>query len=407
MRTLAPTFSSSKVRPETTFTFVTTAKNPSVIFSPVSTPRYGHDSETKALQDKQTAAEPTAKPQPSNDQRPTNPPGWPRESAKEPPKATYKVTVAPTTVIINDQTFKQENPSETKRVTVSGAEFVINPSEVLGGGTVIDRPGNVGRSTMVPSSTEVGGLPVVVAPAGTQDVVVVGGTTLQVQATPVTIVVRGQKVTVQPSAIVFPRQTVSISRTSPAQTEIVVAGGEMVSAIGPSVVVIRSTTFTYGLVSSTITKVVDDDTILIGPSGVSVRNVTVGGPNAKTSDSAYEIVGGATVTQAGASVVVVDGTSFTVGPGRGITTKVFGGESITIGPSGVVISTLTLAYPFGPTVITSVDIDVATTAAAPSPVPSVTKKKNGGAAARHATSNAGIHFGFCIAICAWVLGRMV
>ncbi|GKT85344.1 LOW QUALITY PROTEIN: hypothetical protein Ct61P_03194 [Colletotrichum tofieldiae] len=51
-----------------------------------------------------------------------------------------------------------------------------------------------------------------------------------------------------------------------------------------------------------MTKVVDDDTILIGPSGVSVRNITVGGPKAKTSDTAYEIAGGATITQAGASV---------------------------------------------------------------------------------------------------------
>ncbi|KZL63706.1 hypothetical protein CT0861_09489 [Colletotrichum tofieldiae] len=305
---------------ETTFTFVTTAKNPSVIFSPVSTPRYGHDPETRALQDKQAAAKPTAKPQSStNDQRPPNPPGSPRESAKEPPKATYMITVGPTKVIINDQTFTQENPSETKRVTVGGAEFTINPSEVLGGGTVIEWPGNVGRSTMVPSSTEVGGLPVVIAPSGKQSVVVVvvGGTTLTVQATPVTAVVQGQTVAIQPSAIVLPRQTVPINHASPVQTEIVVAGGEMISAIGPSAVVIRSTTFTYGLVSSTMTKVVDDDTILIGPSGVSVRNITVGGPKAKTSDTAYEIAGGATITQAGASVVIVDGTSFTIGPGRG------------------------------------------------------------------------------------------
>ncbi|KAK1729595.1 uncharacterized protein BDZ83DRAFT_748337 [Colletotrichum acutatum] len=466
-----PTFSST-LGPETTVTFVTTAKNPSVVFSPISTPRYGHDPETQAPQDRRSSAKPTAKPtpkptpstqSPNNDPRPS---GSPRESAKEPPKATYMITVAPTKIVINDQTFTQNDPSGTTKVTVNGDEFTINPSEVIGGGTIVDRPGNVGRSTMVPSSTVVGDLPIVIAPAGTQNVVVVGGTTFGVQATPITAVVEGQTITIEPSAVIVPDQnapiggaapvttvvkgqtitlvpsaagvsgeivssgrsaplttaingqkttiqpsavvavpkrTVSISRTSPVQTEIVVAGGEMITAIGPSVVVIRSTTFTYGLVSTVITKVVDDDTISIGPSGVSVRNTTVGGPGAKATDTTYEIVGGASVTQVGASVVVVDGTSFTVGPGKGTTTKVFGGETITIGPSGVVVSTITLPYPFGPTVITT--IDVPSTAAAPSPVPSETKK-NGGGAVRPARALTGLHLEVCIAIGVWVLGHI-
>ncbi|KAI8281376.1 hypothetical protein K4K60_004204 [Colletotrichum sp. SAR11_57] len=329
--------STPKIGPITTYTFVTTAKNPSVVYSPISTPRYGHDPETKAPQDKHTAVKPADKPtdnprqpapndqkppdsptnqpqpapdnqrppdsptsqpqSPPNDQRPPASTIPPRESVKEPPKATYTITVEPTKVIVNDQTFTVTNPSETRQVSVSGAEFTINPSEVVGGGTIVDRPGNVGRSTVAPSSTVVGDVPVVVAPDSLQNVVVVGGTTFELQATPVVTVVQGQTITIQSSGIVFPKQTVSINRSSPTQTEIVVAGGEMVTAIGPSVVIVHSTTFTYGLASSTITEIVDDDTILIGPSGVIVRNVTMGGPNAKASDTAFEIVGGATITQ--------------------------------------------------------------------------------------------------------------
>ncbi|KAI8239947.1 hypothetical protein K4K57_010027 [Colletotrichum sp. SAR 10_99] len=312
--------STPKIGPITTYTFVTTAKNPSVVYSPISTPRYGHDPETKAPQDKHTAVKPADKPtdnprqpvpndqrppdsptsqpqSPPNDQRPLASTVPPRESVKEPPKATYTITVEPTKVIVNDQTFTVTNPSETRQVSVSGAEFTINPSEVVGGGTIVDRPGNVGRSTVAPSSTVVGDVPVVVAPDSLQNVVVVGGTTFELQATPVVAVVQGQTITIQSSGIVFPKQTVSINRSSPTQTEIVVAGGEMVTAIGPSVVIVHSTTFMYGLASSTITEIVDDDTILIGPSGVIVRNVTMGGPNAKASDTAFEIVGGATITQ--------------------------------------------------------------------------------------------------------------
>ncbi|KAF6842065.1 hypothetical protein CPLU01_00158 [Colletotrichum plurivorum] len=375
---LLPSLSSPKVVPPTTYTFVTTAKNPSVVYSPISTPRYGHGAETKAPQDKHTAAgKSTDSPRPPGSNNNSAAP--PRESAKEPPKATYTVTVAPTKVIINDQTFTQKGPSETTEVTVDGAHFTINPSEVVGGGTVVDRPGNVGRTVMAPSSTVVGGLPVVVAPGGTQNVVVVAGTTFQLQPTPVTAVVQGQTIVVQPSSIVFQGQTVSISRSSPVQTEIVVAGGEMITAIGPSVVVVRSTTITYGQASSTVTETIDDDTILIGPSGVVVRNMTMGGPNASFSDTTYEIVGGATITQVGASLVVVGGTTFTVGPGRGTTTTVVGGETVTIGPSGVAVSTLSFPYPFGPTVITTINAPTSTTGSAP--LPSETKT-NGGAGVR-------------------------
>ncbi|KAF6814158.1 hypothetical protein CSOJ01_04212 [Colletotrichum sojae] len=401
---LLPSLSSPKVVPPTTYTFVTTAKNPSVVYSPISTPRYGHDAETKAPQDKHTAAgKSTDSPRPPGSNN-NNSPAPLRESAKEPPKATYTVTVAPTKVIINDQTFTQKGPSETTEVTVGGAHFTINPSEVVGGGTVVDRPGNVGRTVMTPSSTVLGGLPVVVAPGGTQNVVVVAGTTFQLQPTPVTAVVQGQTIVVQPSSIVFQGQTVSINRSSPFQTEIVVAGGEMITAIGPSVVVVQSTTITYGQASSTVTETIDDDTILIGPSGVVVRNMTMGGPNARFSDTSYEIVGGATITQVGASLVVVGGTTFTVGPGRGTTTTVVGGETVTIGPSGVAVSTLSFPYPFGPTVITTINAPTSTAGSAP--LPSETKT-NGGAGVRYAMRATGARLEFCIAIGVWVLGRVV
>ncbi|KAL0944333.1 uncharacterized protein CTRU02_202220 [Colletotrichum truncatum] len=396
--------SSPKVVPAATFTFVTTAKNPSVIYLPISTPRYGNDPETKAPQDKQTALKPPPDQSTDKSQPPPSPPAPPRESVKEPPKATYTVTVAPTKVIINDQTFTITSPSETTRVTVDGAQFTINPSEVAGGGTVVNRPGNVGRRTLEPTSTMVGELPVVIAPDGAQNAVVVGGTTFELQSTPVTAVVQDQTITVQSSRIIFPDQTVSISRSSPVQTEIVVAGGEMLTVIGRSILVIRSTTITYGPESSTITEIVDDDTIIIGPTGVTVHNVTMGGPNATPSDTFYEIVGGATITQVGASLVVLKGTTFTVGPGRGTTTTVVGGETIIIGPSGVAVSTLTFSYPFGPTVITTISVPTAT--AAPAPVPSETKT-NGGAGVRHAGRATGVSLEFCIAIGVWVLGRMV
>ncbi|TDZ26394.1 hypothetical protein Cob_v000822 [Colletotrichum orbiculare MAFF 240422] len=224
--TMMPTtMSSPKVNPPATVTFVTTAKNPSVVFSPISTPRYGH-SQTHAPQDRKTAQKPSAMPESSSTS-----PAPPRESAKQPARVTYKITVAPTKVIINDQTFIQSSPSATVEVTVEGEEFTINPSEVIGGGTIINRPGNAGRSTVVPTSTSIEDIAVVVAPSGTQSAIVIDGTTLELRPTPFRVVVRGQTVTIQPSNIALSGHTITISRSTPVQTEIVVAGGRRQSTM--------------------------------------------------------------------------------------------------------------------------------------------------------------------------------
>jgi hypothetical protein len=146
---------------------------------------------------------------------------------------------------------------------------------------------------------------------------------------------------------------VTFHAVAPVQTGVVVAGGEFFTAIGQSIVVIRSTTITYGPGQPERTETIDDDTIIIGPSGVIAHGTTLGGPGAPLSATKLVMAGGATLTQIGPSRVVIGGATFTVGPGSGTTTTKIGGETITIRPEGVTISTLTLPYPFGPTVVTT------------------------------------------------------
>lgn len=88
--------------------------------------------------------------------------------------------------------------------------------------------------------------------------------------------------------------------------------------------------------------VVDRDTIDIGTFGVTVHGITLGGPRAAATTTAYEIVGGATITQVRPSIIIIEGITYTISAGMKETTTVVGGQTITIGPDGAIHDSLTI-----------------------------------------------------------------
>jgi hypothetical protein len=247
--------------------------------------------------------------------------------------------------VVNGQTITDNPKAPTQTVSVGGQEVTIDPTQVVVAGQTVTRPAATGGVYIpTPTTTQIHGVPVTVS----SSIAVIGGTSFTLGPTPTTTVVNGQPVTLGPSGVVVASTTIPVV-SIPSPTQIVVEGGDLITAIGPSVVVIHGTTLTYGPGKPASTTVVDDDTITIGPSGVIVHGTTLGGPNARSSETEYGIVGGATITQIGASVIVVNNSTYTVGPGTGTTTTVVGGETVTIGPSGIAAGTDSIAYPFGPT----------------------------------------------------------
>lgn len=326
--------------PGQTVIIITTDKNPAVVYSTPRPPNYGVTSEPGTRSSHNPATGANGVSTPIYDVEPT--PNPPRQ-----PPATSPVTVAvqPTAVVINGNTIIDDASGKTQTVIVSGVTFTIGPSQVIGGGATIDRPAMTGGVYLpTPTTTNLGGMQVVVS----SSVAVVGGTSFTLGPTTRTTVVNGQTVVIAPTAVAVGTQTFTLP-TRPAPTEEVVVGGDLVTAIGQSVLVIRSTTITYGTSSSTT--VIDNDTLVFGPGGVTVHGTTLGGKTAKAGETDFAIVGGATITKVGASVVVINSVTYTVGPGTGSTTTVVAGETITIGPNGVSVSTLSLVYPFGPTTI--------------------------------------------------------
>ncbi|KAF7550077.1 hypothetical protein G7046_g8134 [Stylonectria norvegica] len=390
---------SSKV----TVTFVTTDKNPSVVYPSNPIPNYSNQGIEKGdgitAQGHKTV--PPNEPSPNNGDPPRD-----HQSVNLAPQPTYAVTARGKEVIINDKTISHLDPSQTITVTVGDGTFTIYPTAVVGEGATVKKPRPVGTavSVMTPKSATVGGLPVFVS--GSE--AVIDGTTFNLPPAGTTTEVNNEVVSIGPGKVVVDGQTMTFQASGGEQSDVVVTGGEMVTAIGQSIFVFHSTTLTYGPNIRETTEVVDDDTITIGPSAVIAHGTTMGGTTAAQTDTTYEIVGGATITKLSPSYVIIDGTTYTAGPGASSLTKVIGGETITIGPDGVIISTTTLSYPFGSSTVTTIK----GSATESNDVPDKTGESGDGEAKGDGDDSAGSFLkpslvagltGLCMAVGVWVL----
>ena len=326
-------------------TFVTTDKNPAVVYSTIRTPNYGVSQEPKS---NDNHASPTGTGDISNPAyNSQNPSKGVIESAQLPTSTPVTVAVQPTAVVINGNTIR-DNPSDpTQVVIIAGQTFTIDPTRVIGADATIDRPSATGGIFIPnPTTTSLGGVPVVLS----SSVAIIGTSTVTLGLpTPTTITISSQTITIGPSAITINSQTLTLPHL-PSPTEIVVAGGELITAINHSLLIVHGTTFTLPASPTTSLITIDDDTLTLGPSGIVTAHN--GALILSGTGTQFALVGGATITKVGASVVVIKEVTYTVGPGTGTTTTRVGGETITIGPGGVEVgTTLSLAWPFGPTTV--------------------------------------------------------
>jgi hypothetical protein len=268
------------------------------------------------------------------------------ESVKQSPAPTFQLTAGGDQVIINDKTVSGLKPGQTTTVTVGTEVFTIFPTAVVGLGSTITKPAPHGVSIPTPTVTSgvLGGVPVIIS--GTK--VVVDGTTLSIPSQKATTTINGRKVVFGTGTIAVDRETLIFQDPSPQPTHEIVTGGEMLTAIGSSIVVLNSTTITYGVEIAPDQTIINGETISIGPKGISFHGTTLGGPSANATNTEYEIVGGITVGKLSSSLVVVNGATYSINEDNDLTnfeTTVIDNQTITIGPSGLILSSQTLTYP--------------------------------------------------------------
>ncbi|KAG4289403.1 hypothetical protein FPRO06_04225 [Fusarium proliferatum] len=208
------TMSSSRM----TVTFVTTDKNPAVVFpteppphfdrptgggglpvsnkqqpQPSKAPGSNHPNSSggHGKSSPQSGPQPDVKPRPSAESGPrptsgpqpeTKPSGGPQPQSRpdtepEPPRKFF-VTARGQEVIVNDKTFSSLRADQTTTVTVDYGTFTIRPTEVVGEGATVRKPQPVGTviSVVSPTSATIGKIPVTVS--GTE--AIVGGTRLKI-----------------------------------------------------------------------------------------------------------------------------------------------------------------------------------------------------------------------------------
>ncbi|KAG5936396.1 hypothetical protein E4U59_005024 [Claviceps monticola] len=351
-----------------TLTFVTTDKNPLVMFPTLRRQSYGWShafpdpivhKTAPPIQTAPSETEPGLGSGSGPGSRSRSRSGSGPESESEPgpvpwpgntpdtdvqPQPTFYITVNGDQVIIDTQTFSPKS-GVVEVVTVDGGMFTIGPTVVAGEGGAITKPppAPTAFTASTPASGVVGGLNVYVS--GTE--ISIDGRVMTIPLYSTTTMIDGQDVVVSPNRITVGTNVFTFNLTQPPpEPVVVVEGGQILTAIGKSVVVMHQTTFTYGPGIAPLTEVIQDDTITIGPLGVFVHGMMIGGPNAGINDTRLEIVGGATITRIAPSILIINGRVFTLGPDFRLITTEVAGEAFTIGPMGVTVGKLTMTLPF-------------------------------------------------------------
>lgn len=265
----------------------------------------------------------------------------------------FTVTAGQSQVIIGTSTVSNLKPGQTTTIVAGGGTFTIFPTAVVGEGVTVVKQAPVEQPTAVfpqPTSADVGGIGVSVSGS----IIVADGTTLTVPPQGLSTVLDGRTISAGPGNIVVGDETLSVSSSPAQETNVFVQGGELLTAIGSSIVVLHSTTIMYGSGIDLTTFVADDDTIIIDESGIIIHDSTLGGPDAESTDTEYGLVGGVTITEIGSTIIVIGDQTFTIGSDVDTITTLIGGETLTIGPDGVTFGTLTLDHANDHTVVTTI-----------------------------------------------------
>lgn len=203
-----------------------------------------------------------------------------------------------------------------------------------------------GSEIAKPSTTNVGGISVVVAPGqviiGTQTVGDVGSVGKEGSNTKITQ--DGQTFTVSPSEIIGPGVVIPIPTRKggvfiPTPTPTVIAGVSVQLEL--STAIIAGSTYDIGGESPPQTVIVDGQTISVGSGGLGFAQTTVPPPAPVPTN--VVILDGDMILAIGSSEAVIGGSTFFYGPSSSSQTDIFNGVTITIGPANISFGTSVLS----------------------------------------------------------------
>ncbi|MCJ1291134.1 hypothetical protein MMC34_002677 [Xylographa carneopallida] len=311
------------------------------------------------------ASSPTTAPALPSEQNPPNSlasqpgtdpqPGETSPSDLEQPNApTFSTTidniplaVFPSAIIIGTQTFAP--PPAPTPITIAGQTFTLAPSVVLApSGLILPLPAPI-PTTPAPTAltTTIADLPLTLyassAVLGAETYVFAPGTP------PLTTTIGGQVLTLNPSGIVFPSTTLfplplPAPTISPQATALPALSPLL---LNPTLALLAGVTIPIGPNAPLTTLTLDGQPLTAGPGGLILPSTTILPPEAPlptTFLSAVSVDG--LVLSLAPGKVLVSGTEYAVGSSATATeTLLVGGQTLVVGPGGVVMAGTTVAAP--------------------------------------------------------------
>ena len=242
--------------------------------------------------------------------------------------------VGPSAAVIGSNTYSFLPGQTPKTFEDHGQQITVGPNGINFGSISVPIPTN----TPSYSKTTHGSLTISVAPSEA----VVGGLdikNIQSNMVPITTTIDGQTVKIGPQGVAFADTTIPLPTPHPIYS--ITTDGHLTLSLAPSEAVIQGSTYHLGPGSPTTLKVIDGQTVTIGPSGIDVKGETVKLPSLSLVSPAQATANRVTFS-VGATNAVIGGSTYAIGSGARETTVVVGSETIRLGTEGVVLPTESL-----------------------------------------------------------------
>ncbi|KAF7947907.1 hypothetical protein EAE96_008980 [Botrytis aclada] len=152
-----------------------------------------------------------------------------------------------------------------------------------------------------------------------------------------TDVFNGQTIIIYPSGVVFAQTT--LGGNSRSGNQIGIVGGLSVTEVGSLIAIVSSITFNIGPGATPTKTVISGESIFADQSGLVLAGATLTYPLILATHPVT--ISDIIFTQIGSSLAVIDGTTFTFGPGATPTSHIFNQQTIKIGSNGVEFSETT------------------------------------------------------------------
>ena len=156
---------------------------------------------------------------------------------------------------------------------------------------------------------------------------------------PITTTISDQSIKIGPNGVVFSDTTIPYPTLHPSYS--IRTLGHLTMSLAPSEAVIQDSTYHINSDSPITSRVIDRQTVIVGPSGIDVKGTVVDIPVA-TFASLAQVTADHISFSVGPTNAVIDGSTYPIGSGASERSIVVGSETIKAGTEGIVLPAKTL-----------------------------------------------------------------